>query len=375
MAIYIVNSILVVAFSAIYSLKFKVSNNHKASGKKVYTILVFLTFTFIMALRANTVGVDTALYSRIYVIIGQSRSLGGAIARAPLSAPVYVCFCWLLYHISSNPQLLTVASSLMVTIGLFKYIEKVSDNIVISSNCCIGLTLLYASMNSNRQFMALVLVLNAFYYLSENLASKKGWILIIIAIGIHATAIFSLVALLGVVLANKLKENKLIFGASAIISVMISFGFSRIVPFVTRFIPRYEMYTSGASTYNILVSRGGGRIVLLYLFLFSIVVLWTINDHQGNLEQDAFNTRMLPAVVFGSVFGIFNCRNELINRMLWFYIALFITFIPSTIKKYHGNLKRLITYGIIIVLYSYSFISLLENQNGIVPYRFFWQSR
>lgn len=373
MTIYIINVLLVMLLSAFYSSKFKLTPKHKVEGKKVYTVVIFILFSFIMAFRAISVGVDTSPYSRIYAIIGSSGSLRSAFAHAPLSAPVYVIFCWLLYHISPDPQLLTIVSSLFVTIGLFKFIEKASDDIVISCNCWIGLTMLYASMNGNRQFMALVLILNAFYYLSETFKSKKGWVLVALAVGIHSTAVFSLIALLGVILAKKLKENGIIFIVSVVISAVLSFGFSRILPIVIRFLPRYAMYTTGTSAYNILVSSGGGRIILLYIFLLAITILWIANDRKSSIETDSFNTKMLPAVIFGSVFGIFNARNELINRMLWFYIAFFITFIPSTTKKYHGLLRMVITYGVVIVLYLYSFISLMENQNGVVPYMFFWE--
>lgn len=220
MAIYIVNALMVILLSAVYSSKFKVTSSLKISGKRVYIVVIFILFFCIMAFRAVSVGVDTSPYSRIYTIIGRSGSLRSALANAPLSAPIYVVFCWLLYHISSDPQLLIIASSLIVTVGLFKFIEKASDNIIISCNCWIGLTMFYASMNGNRQFMALVLILNAFYYLTFSITSMKGWGLFALAVGIHSTAIFSLIALLGVMLAKKLKANKLIFLTSVIISVV-----------------------------------------------------------------------------------------------------------------------------------------------------------
>lgn len=372
MTIYIINVLFVICLRTVYSSNFKFGEKHIIKGRRMYAIIICLMFSLLMSLRNISVGVDTAPYSRIFAIIGSSGSLKQAFSQAPLTAPVYVLLCWLLYHVSSDPQILTFASSLFIIIGFFKFIEKASDDIVTSCNCWIGLTMLYASMNGTRQFMAIVLVLNALYYLAENFKSVKGWVLLILAIGIHSTAIFSFIAILGIVLANKLKENKLIFITSVIVSGLVSVGFSRVLPYVIRLIPRYAMYTNGISEYNILVNSGGGRIILLYLFLLAITILWVFSSRKGNVENDAFNSRMLPAVVFGSVFGIFNAKNELMNRMLWFYISIFVTFIPSTIKKYRGNTRRVIEYGILIGLYIYSFISLAENQNGVVPYIFFW---
>lgn len=204
MAIYIVNLTLVVALGTIYSCTLSIDNKNRISGKRIYMFLVFFFWSFTMAMRSTEVGADTAMYARIYQMIGQSNSLGKAINNAPLTAPVYVCFCWILSHISCQPQMLILASSFFITIGLFVFIRKTSSNIVISSICWIGLTMLYASMNGHRQFMSIVMVLNAYYYLSENLADKKGWILMLAATGIHISAIFSVVALIGVALANKI---------------------------------------------------------------------------------------------------------------------------------------------------------------------------
>ena len=84
------------------------------------------------------------------------------------------------------------------------------------------------------------------------------------------------------------------------------------------------------------------------------------------------NKKMLPAVIFCSVFGAFNCKNELINRMLWYYLALFIVFIPNLLYKCRKTQRTLLGAGIIFVLLVYSFLSLRENQNGVVPYVPFW---
>ena len=325
-----------------------------------------------MAMRSTEVGADTAMYERIYQMIGQSNSLGKAINNAPLTAPVYVCFCWILSHISCQPQMLIFASSFFITIGLFAFIRKTSSNIVISSICWIGLTMLYASMNGHRQFMAIVIVLNAFYYLSENLADKKGWTLMLIATGIHISAIFSMVALIGVALANKLKKASNIFFSALVVSAIVSAFFSYAIKYVVWLIPHYAMYVSGTGKYSIFKEDGSGRIIVLYLFLFLVIILWMVAP-RNNVKENLFNTKMLPAVIFGTTFGIFNCRNVLINRMLWYYVAIFISFIPSMINRYGGWLKRIITYGIVLGLYVYNIVSLLENQNGVVPYSFFWQ--
>ena len=81
---------------------------------------------------------------------------------------------------------------------------------------------------------------------------------------------------------------------------------------------------------------------------------------------------MLPAVLFGAIFGIINSKNILINRLLWYYLGIYTLFIPDVLVKYKKNKRIILTIGITIVLFGYSVLSLKENQNGVVPYRFFW---
>ncbi|WP_349946253.1 EpsG family protein [Lacrimispora sp. BS-2] len=340
-------------------------------GIQLYLFLMFTMFTFLMSLRALSVGVDTAPYSRIYGIIINSGSYKNALTRAPLSAPIYILICKILGSFSSNPQILIVFSSLFVNTGLFVFIMRVSDDVVMSTFCWMGLALFYCSMNGNRQCMALVLVLNALVYLTHNIKSIKGWILVLIALGIHSTCLISLVAIAGIIIANKLKENQLIFIVSAIGSVMASILLNKIIPLFLRLFPRYSMYVTGESPFSIFVSNGGGRIVLVYIFLLGICIVWLLTNKNSNISLDVFHSKMFPAVIFCSFFGILNCKNELINRMLWFYIAIFISFIPASLKKYRGIVKFALQTGIIVVLGAYSIFSLLENHNGVVPYTFF----
>ena len=76
----------------------------------------------------------------------------------------------------------------------------------------------------------------------------------------------------------------------------------------------------------------------------------------------------MPGIVFGIIFGLFNAKNELANRMLWYFLALFITFIPSFIRHFKGFSRYIAGFGAVGGLYTYSLLSLIENQNGVVPY-------
>lgn len=369
--IYIINILIVMFMIVIRKNNYNFGNQRFRTGDEMASVFIFISFTLIMAMRSLNVGVDTSPYSRIYTIICNSDSFIGALKKAPLSAPIYVLMCRGLSYISNDPQFLIIVSSILVNIGLFIFIKRTKADTALSSIVWIGLTLYYCSMNGNRQCISVVIALNAIIYLSENIKSLKGWGLFIVSIGIHATALFFIIAILGTLLAKKINNNKITFLISTIISVVITVIFTGTVKVFLRIFPRYSLYTSGNSQYSIFSSSGGGRIIILYLFLFAIIVLWILQAKKKMIEQDKFNAFILPAVVFCTVFGAINCRNELINRILWYYLALFVSFVPSTIIKSRGNQKKIISFIIVSILIAYSLLSLMENQNGVMPYTFF----
>lgn len=369
MALYFFNILVVVSLCGICNYKFKTICKKNIPGEKIYNGIVFFIFTFIMGARALSVGVDTAPYSRIFGIIARSESLIDAISKAPLTAPLYVFCCRILSYISSQPQILTIFCAVVINIGLVVFIIKTSPSPCVSYLVWIGLTLFYFSMNGTRQSISLILVLNALVFLAEDIKSCTGWILFIGAILIHTTAIFAIIVIAGILLTSKIKDNKKIFIISTAASIVISRIYGVGVQIVSKLSPHYSMYTDEDAKYSIFISTGKGRIVLLYLVLLGVVILWILgNDNKSN----TFNKRIFPAVIFGTIFGIANCKNELINRMLWYYIALYISFIPSMLFKYKKKSRIPIAFCIIGILIVYSTLSLCENQNGVVPYHFYW---
>lgn len=371
MSVYIINLAFIAAFGLISRIKFRI-NEKRISGTWVCECFLCLIFSVIMALRALSVGVDTAPYSRIFSAIAKESTLFHALKGSELSAPLYVILCRLLSHVSDNPQILTVVTAMIVNTGLFVFIHNNSEYPAYSAFCWVGLTLFYCSMNGNRQCIAVVFTLNAMSCLSRNLKDKKGWILFLSAVMIHSTALIMLAGIGGIRLAERFRNTSRIFVVSVLLSAVFGMLFGVVVNIFIRVFPRYSMYTENGSRYSVFQGSGGGRIILLYLFLFCLSILWVLQAGRQNLKYGAFHKKILPAVVFCTVFGAMNCRNELINRMLWFYLALYISFIPDLLYKCKKVHRLLLGTGIVFVLLVYSFLSLRENQNGVVPYALFW---
>jgi hypothetical protein len=371
MSVYLINIAVIAIFGILSKYRFLIKNKC-ISGEKMTEVVLYMIFSVIMGLRASSVGVDTAPYSRIFEIIRNCNNLIEALQKAPLTAPVYVVLCRTLSHLSQNPQILIIVTSIIVNTGLFLFIHNASDSPAFSVFCWVGLTLFYCSMNGNRQCIAVVLVLNSLWYLSQNLKDVKGWLLFVTAVCIHSTAVIMLIAVAGIFLSEHLTNKRTLFVVSIGISTGAALLLNSAVKIFTQLFPRYFMYTDQTSRYSVFRNTGGGRIIILYLFLLFIVWLWVFCCDQDGTMRNLFNEKMIPAVIFCAVFGGFHCKNELINRLLWYFLALYIVFIPDAINGQKIKSKMLTKTGIVLVLMVYSFVSLKENQNGVVPYTPFW---
>lgn len=87
MGIYFANIIIVIVASILCKCRIIGIEGQKIKGEKVYGLIVCVSFTFIMALRDISVGVDTAPYSRIFNTIANADGFIVAIKEAPLTAP------------------------------------------------------------------------------------------------------------------------------------------------------------------------------------------------------------------------------------------------------------------------------------------------
>lgn len=354
----------------------KNNSEKKISAKDISLFLFFIIFSTVMSIRSVDVGIDTASYTRIYTKIAVQDSLQNAFATSTISSPTYILICRLLSYISKNPYIMIVFSSIFVNFFLVMYIKRASKNYLLSIFCWIGLALFYFSMNGCRQAMSIVLVLYATYLICDSdYKSIKGWFIFIIAILTHYSAAFVLIGLGLSIINNKIKDKWSTFLLTTIITGGISVIYLEAFKYIAKVIPKYSQYITGKTEYSIYGANANGRIVILYLFLLAIMIIGiyvTTRKDSTNDKIDKYHVRIIPIIIFGIIFGIANYKNKIISRLLLFYISFYISFIPYVSSKLKGNFRLLFNIGIIFVLSVYSILSLIENQNGVIPYTTFF---
>lgn len=382
MVIYIILIISSLLLSFLCKFNFVIKKNQGEKvlhGKNIYLFVMFVLMTLIMSLRSLNVGIDTPTYARIFAAINNQSSFYNAINKITISAPLYVLLCRIIGHFSTSPYCLITFSSIFINFFLSLYIKRASNNYPISIFLWFGLALFYFSMNGTRQTMSIVLVLNSIYFLNRNIKSVNGWIYYISAVLIHYSALFSLLGIGLIIVTKNLKSRLNVISISFVYSIIVAASTS-LLRYVINFFPKYAQYVNGSSYYSILNGNGRGRIILLYIFLALINVFYIFlylkekKDTKICSDNSNYNDVILPILIFATIFGIVNFRNELISRLLLFYLSFYISFIPNiyTVHKVSAKDKMLVMTFFVVVIGIYGFLTLIENKNGIIPYSFFF---
>lgn len=330
---------------------------------KFFAFLSCAHLGLLMALRGASVGTDTQLYSRLYEQIARSENMFSVIK----SAPIYVVYNKAVSLITNETQWIVVFNALVIMIGIGVFIYKNSSNAVMSIYFYITLYFYFKSFNISRQFIAVVLVANSYYFLKNN-NIRKYLILIFAAIFIHNTAVVGLI--LFPLKLVKWTNIKIYFLAIATTIAMMSFD--KLLLIFLRIFPRYKMYLINSTTSISDVSQG--KKILVTFFYLAIVVLcmfYLTYKKQNELTNELYflTAIMTIAVVIGIVFY----NNILISRIEIYFSLFIIIYIPLVIKLV-GKSKLFWYCSFMVITAIPMIVQLRGNISGVVPYNFFWNN-
>lgn len=385
MTIYIIQIAFILMLSLLSSQKDKAYNDKECSeismqknkDAKMFLLIEMVALWFIMAFRSKYIGSDTYNYSFMFSRISESQSFLDAMRVSNISAPIYVGYAYVLGKIFSAEQWIIICNSLVICSFLFLVIRKRSRNYSQSVLLYVFLTLYYESLNGARQMMAVAIGLYAFFLLVDNIKSKKGWILLVVSIGVHNTAIFLGVALLGIYIAKRATNKKKLFIRSILISILIILSFNLALLLVSKYLPRYSMYMDGSNPVSILQESGSGRIAYLYILEFGVMILCYFNkksDSNLNNEQCLpYEYFYIPSLIFCVICGVVFSKNVLITRLLWYYQIMFIVYFPNALVSLSKKNRFVISSILMGALFLFSLLFLKENKGNVVPYQFFFE--
>lgn len=375
MIIYLAELALIVFAWPISKYKFRFRSFRKdMNGESVYLTLVFVVLGLVMALRSYHVGTDSEMYYDIYRKIAKSKSINEALRQSTISyAPLYVLNSYILSKIFQSNQIYFIVNSFIISCGFYNFIRKSSRNYMFSSLLFMLLTLYFESMNGMRQFVAISLTLNAFILMKDNIGDLKAWILYGIAVMTHITALVFILAFVAIVIINRAQNVDKVVLITIIGCIFTALLFKPIVILITSKVSSMVQYVDGTNSVQIFSNNGGGRISILYSFLLLITVYIIVKIRHNNSICNKVDYTYIPPLLFCSIYGIVFSKNILFCRILWYFLSLYISFLPNMYNLlFIGKRKQLIYLITTSILLIYFIFHLIEDKSGIIPYSFFW---
>lgn len=364
MGFYIINLFIILFYGLIIFLFCKNDNKNR----KIFLILSTIHLTLIMAFRGISVGMDTKTYVDLFEKISYSDNIFTVIK----SAPVYVVYNKAISLSFSNLQWILVFNAIIITGGIGIFIYRNSSNVVMSIYYYIALYFYFKSFNISRQFIAIVLVLNGYYFLKNN-KNRNFFILLALATAVHNTAIVMI--LLYPLSKIKWSNLKILLLASS--SIIFALLYEKILNIFLRFFPRYSMYVNGSSTFSIEDIGQGNKIFVSFFYLLIVILCLIVLKIKNNKNEEIKKELYLLTAIMSiaSVVGIIFYNNLLISRIEVYFSIFIIIYIPLLVDYIGGRTRILLYYVFMIVTAIPMIIQLSHNISGVVPYVTFWSYR
>ncbi|MGE9302562.1 EpsG family protein [Mediterraneibacter faecis] len=349
---------------------------NKENNKKIFLGISFLILFVLMGVRSPLMGTDSTMYNNIFMRVGQQSSLKNALDVSGISAPGYVLFCRVAYVFFQNYQARILGTSFIILVGVFRYIKKSSNNIYLSVMLFITLTFYVQSYNISRQYMAVAILLNAFVEWYENKKSILGWILFIIAISFHTTAIVGIAVWF--LIDNKIdynnkKEIRKLILKSTVLGIIVIASQTQLLNLFLQLFPVYGNYFGGKAL-NQFNDQGQGRtIIIIFGYLAMVIYCFILlgKKRECNNERNLAGEQ-LPIMLFAVIIGILGASYPTVLRMNIFFTITAITFIPNTLALARSSNKRILTWVTLFLTFIFLVIYMIEDKSDVIPYIFFW---
>lgn len=332
-------------------------NLSSKTRKKIYLFVVFFIIFIIIGFRDINVGADTSGYVReyFYAVKANGIFLGHSEIILNIVAKISLLF-------SEEYQMFLILHSALISLLFSKFIYDNSNNVLLSTLIFIGMFFIQ-SMNLMSQWLALGFGINAYTYFIR----KKyfvSFILFILAILTHTTAVLFLIIPAIVVMKNK-KNSLIFFSAFAVVLYMTS-GF--IFDIIINFIPRYIGYIYQPS----FISEGGFNIKDMIFIIIELFMVFLLIDKKErfskNMSDLGFNYAII--MMFAIVFSLMGQRFGILHRLVYYFSVFLVVALPDFTfrSRLRPIIEILLFLGMFFMLYRNSYF----DNNIISDYKFFF---
>lgn len=215
----------------------------------------------------------------------------------------------------------------------------------------------FVAYNIVRQMIAAAILLLAYAYYCRR-SKKRAFILFLLAISFHKSAIIGLVMFAVKELSKK--KTKLGKYNILIVSIFASFAILLLAKPLIGLIQRAGYYEK----YSIRSFNAKDMLYLLYYIPEWILVYFYIGRRRNKFLNECFCVFM-----FSCVFQTLGAAYEYFDRLAWYFISFRVFLYPMILQELAGERKR--QFGLLSVSWFllYFFVTgFIMNGNGIFPY-------
>lgn len=353
----------IIIFSLFFAFLLRAKNY--SCGKNYAIFFMFLLF-LMAALRASSIGNDTANYLRIYTIIQKGNFIEGWEERFE---PGYLILNRLLASFFQEQQIILLVTSIIIYGGFLYFIVKFSSNVWLSVFLFITLGYFGQSLNTIRLCIAYSILLFSYSFLR-----KKQFItfviIVLLATMFHRTAIIFLLAYF----VQNIKLNKWIFGIWVIFTATVTIYMQVFLDILFKIYPTFQYYigtnyVSSGKLASILY-----LLIWLLVLIFGLAIQWKKRGETISKDISIMTFFMMIAV---SIYS-FSLRFNLLDRIAQFFSMFGIVYIPNTLELIKSKRKKYILTMIIVMLFFSYFVTIQvfrPEWNVIYPYKTFWMDK
>lgn len=340
----------------------------KKSKKDNYLFFMLLLVFLLMALRDFSVGTDIENYITMYKY-NDNLSLVDTIKNSLsleyfMSDPMYSVYCVVLNTLGVSERGFLVVTSLLPVLSVYIFFKRFSNNYRVSLFVFGTIGLFPMFMSALRQSLAMAVMMIAYKYLVEK-KPLKYYLLTIIAILFHASAIIMLPAYLIVVLLQKKKpEVSMLYGIIG--GIICSMAFSTLFGIVGG-IGRFDSYMSGT------IYRTNPILIFMYLAI-GIICVWLNKTSRNDInEEEKLVDIHFIMYAIGFALLVVSLENTMISRFSTYYFISMPIILSNAINRI-SDWKNRLSYEVVccVLLITFFLYTTPGSVYGIGKYMFYW---
>ena len=358
MAIYIALfiSIIILAIVTFFNGQSKIKN-------KIFLICSFSLMLVVMGLRDISVGTDTELYCTIFKNYSSMESIRQVLQKD--TNLIYGLYNFFISKISTDNNMIIFCNSAIILTLTAIFIYNNCSNVVFPTLLFMEFYHYFSAFNISRQYIAVLIVANSFYFLKN----KMIWqyiILNIIAIFVHNTAIIFLTLLPFLFIKINYKNINIL----VIIYSIFIFLWDKLINIFINIFPHYAIYLGTQSRF-LFTSGENKKIIITFIYIFIALLMRLILSKKNLIKYEEQNKFLLLYFIniMSIIVGFISLKSMSMARIEVYFSFFAIMTIPYCFE-YIKRDRLICNVFFIVIMLIPMYIQLLSNNSEVVPYIF-----